>query len=488
MALTGHAPGRTDTSRPVVARLLVILATFALAIGLVGPVGVLAQEDEDDDEETVDLEVEKEAFWANSTVEALPPILFSEFPPGVICIVFPQFCAGLTDIEDGISDGIGEDEDVRFDEVRRVLLETAGDQHPPEQPVAPDTLPAARMAGVPRYASALAFELPETPEGQEIVRFELLFAEAQPTYAIESPAFRQAALATMVAVSELPDMPPEDPEVFEEQFEHMFDAFVEQMEKVAKEPETYPPLEESFEGDHILDLEACPATEDWEGERNQEWDERPGTDCILGSTGVRDDEGTWHFDLTFAAQAWDDGMLANNGVYFGPLAAANLAFGDPDTSDNAQVSLAGAENELGAPVAIIEYAEAVEPIGFDDDPAPTDDFTPERQTTQSSDGEVFGRTDQQLQTDTGSEPAPQAAAAPETAPEQQPQAVAAQQAEPTTPWYAWLTLVAGLAGLVALSQAMAAEPAIAAQRSGAMTRLIEKRNGAGSGPDAATKV
>jgi hypothetical protein len=464
MAPTAEGARRTRAAGDRAAVLVALLATVALALGLVGPVGALAQED--DEEDTIALEVEREAYWTNSAADALPPILVSEFPPGVICIVAPEFCAGLDDLQEQLSDATGQDVDL--DAVREELLEAARDVHSPIQPVQPETLPTGRLGGVPRFGAALVFDLPPTPEGQEIVRFELIFQEAQPTYAVDSPAFRQAVLAALVGVQEQHPEPA-----------------IEQFLRIVEDPETYPPAD-----DAVMELEACPTTEDWEEGDNQEWDERPGIDCILGSTGTRADDGTWRFDLTFAAQVWDDGALTNTGVFLGPLSAANLAFGDPDTSDNAQVSLAGGDSELGAPVAIIEYAEAMEPFDFGDGPPTQGEFDAEPMTAEPTNGDVFGQMDADHfdQPAEAAEPTPETAEAPEVADEEaQPQAVAAQQAQPTTPWYAWLALLAGMAGLVALSQALAADPALAAERKGAMSRLIEQRAAAG-GPDQTTKV
>ena len=44
----------------------------------------------------------------------------------------------------------------------------------------------------------------------------------------------------------------------------------------------------------------------------------------------------------FAARAWVDGTLANNGILLRPTGVPNLAFGDPDTSWFSQVALDGA--------------------------------------------------------------------------------------------------------------------------------------------------
>ena len=59
---------------------------------------------------------------------------------------------------------------------------------------------------------------------------------------------------------------------------------------------------------------------------------------------LRRDAGTWVFDLTFAAQAWTEGVdgevLANQGIMLRPLGAPNFAYGDPDFSTNWVVSLA----------------------------------------------------------------------------------------------------------------------------------------------------
>lgn len=62
---------------------------------------------------------------------------------------------------------------------------------------------------------------------------------------------------------------------------------------------------------------ACPITAFWVGGENGTWDTRPSYDCDLAqSSGVRDEDGTWSFDLLAIGQVWLDpaGSIAPDGV------------------------------------------------------------------------------------------------------------------------------------------------------------------------------
>jgi hypothetical protein len=450
------AAGARAGNRPALAeRVVPLLAVVALVFGLVaGPAGVaLGDEDSPDDGDPA--EVTREAWWTNSPGQALPGAVYNEFPPEVVCLVFPEMCA--SEMEDLTSP---------IDEAKP---ERDAYPNPPAQPVNPNTLPASRMGGVERYVSALHFELPPTPDGMEIARMTLLLTEAQPTYAVNSPAFRQIVLATMASVQ-------------------AGQPLVEEFLKVMTESDEYPPVDRS-----VLEVEACPATEPFEEGDNQDWETRPAVDCILGATGARGDDGVWSFDLTFAAKAWDEGMVDNEGVYFGPLSAENLAYGDPDMSDSAQVSFAGAESDT-PPLIVIEYQDEPAPLpDFDDGPMDSgsfqsgfsgeDEFSSAPPTADAFSPPADGPSD--------FEPVAADREAGGASDAGEPAVAAAQALSPVgdaeVPSYVWLLLPAALAGMYVMSRALTAQPALAQDRPGAMSRLIEQRvnGGAATGPQRA---
>lgn len=80
---------------------------------------------------------------------------------------------------------------------------------------------------------------------------------------------------------------------------------------------------------------ACPAVRAWEPARNGAWQDRARSGCDLGSTtGVRDDDGRWTFDLMPQATLWLSGALAPNGIVFMIVASdgpAQVTFGDITT-------------------------------------------------------------------------------------------------------------------------------------------------------------
>lgn len=448
-----------DPTRSRARRLLSAIAVLVLSLGLLtGPVGAFADETDDGDDDAddaIELDVEAQAYWTNPSANSVPPTITSRFPPGTLCLVFPQPCGQdarpLTD---------------PVDEGRETAMEGATTSPDPIQPVPPGSLPTGRLGGVVRYAAAFTFELPETPEGEEIDRFELILEERQPTYAMDSPAFRQTVLAALVGV----DYGRDDQEAAVENF-------IEQMQRISDDPDSYPPLD-----DAPLELEACALLDGIEEGDNQHWDERPEVDCFVGATGVRDEDGTWRFDLSFAAQDWDAGELPVVGVYLGPHAAENLAFGDPDTSDNAQVTLhgAGLDEETGTPPrALIEYREAFGDLAFDLEDAPSEP-APEPATepaqTGTVSGEVFGESPA-MTADVGAATDDESVAevAEPVAQAEDPVAVRAVEGTTSTPATTWAALPLALAVLFGLARMLAVEPSLGAGRAGAMTRLIEAR-------------
>lgn len=248
-------------------------------------------------------------------------------------------------------------------------------------------------------------------------------------------------------------------------------------------------------------VEACPVIGEYEAGESKEWDTRPEVDCIFGTEGQLQDDGTWLFDLTMFAQSLEDGSVENNGLLLGPISADNFAFGDKDTTDNAQVSFAGIESEEGAPYALVTYQDEMSTEEFT-----LDSGTPSGDSTGSSGGSdgAFASSPSSSSGSSGGQSADvfsnqpsfgsqdTAAPAPEAAPEVAApstdggggESVAAPQTQNAAQaglyWQIWLLLPIALAALYVLSRSLTAEPALAAERSGAMTRLIEQRRRAAS--------
>ncbi|MGH3442513.1 MAG: hypothetical protein ACRDUY_10840 [Nitriliruptorales bacterium] len=430
---TWHARGAGRVRRRTPLFMLVGLLASAV-LPLVPGTHAAAQEEP----EPTGLEIEKEAWFNNPEARALPDILVEEFPPGVLCIVAPGFCGEDAQQVTGI-----------VDENRPKKEEAPA---LPVQPVAPDSLPTSRHGGVDKYTSAFKFKLPPTPEGQELGRFTLVLHETGPSFAIDSPATRQAVLAALVGIQT------EDPA-----------AALAEMQKIFENPDTYPPVDTA-----LMQVQACLVTSEFKEGGGQHYDDRPAEDCVFGSTGERQEDGSWHFDVTLMAQAIERGELTNEGVHISPLSAANFAFGDPDTTDNAQTSFSGANTDT-PPVALIEYVPAVGDDAFSLAPPPA--LNEGGQGGTSSGQDFFSGAPE---FEEGTAPAPEVApGGGATAPGPavgQPQPVAfAPEATVATPWWVWLSVPAGLGLMFLMARALTLEPAMATERAGAMTRLMERR-------------
>lgn len=458
---------RTARRRHLSGLLLMVLALGAL-LGALTP--ALAQESDDD---TEPVEVDRHQVYVSPLTDAAPAALTSRFPPEVVCIVFPDTCG---------------DEAQQANEAFQTATGEVDDNAPtsPVQPVPPDSVAASFAAGTTRYQSALRFELPEVPSGEEIVTYRLTIEQGQPTYHSSSPMFRQAVLAAVAGVGS------QDEQVFR-------DEFVKALEREPVDQQVIGieacPLTQAFEG-----TEAGEARSDDEIPREEGDDDGPGPlalNCILGANGQFDeDAGTWSFDLTFAAEDWSSGELDNHGVLLRPAAAPNLAFGDPDTSTNAQVVLdvttASATVETAPPP---EPVEPLEPLstdggagGVDDGgggeaPAPEVSFGEPVDTgggVETGGGTGLGTGQPDV---APAEPAPETDAPAVAAPDTEPAA-----SVPQTPWWVWTLVPVFLGGMYVMAQALVADPALATgARGGAMTRLIAQRRAAAT-PSPMTQV
>lgn len=443
-------------------RLGAVLMSTSLAMGVLlatlSP--ATAQEEPQAPEDTAPLELEEIAYWTYPVGSALPPTLTSEFPPGVICIVRPEACPeSLNPVSETVEGG----------------LEGAKDNEPdaPRDPVPPDSLPVAIQNGVKRHEAAAKFSL-ERPTGQLIDRFVVVLGETQPTYHSSSPAFRQAVLAALTC-----------PRGCDQ------DQFNKVLEKQ--------PAESA-----VLGVEACPFTAPFEpGPSQAPPEDGHPVDCLYGTNGVRvpGADGVWVFDLTFAAMAWSDGTLENHGVLFRPVGAPNLAYGDPDPTTTAQVTLESA----GAAAAMETSPEPTGGFG-DNGGGSGEPFTPA-----PSGGDSFGSggggfsssPSGGISSDSFAPPAttspdemgsaPQVAE-PAPAPGEEPAVAPVAGVTGDEPvgsaWWVWLLVPVFAAGAWLTAQSLTADLAFAeaGQRPGAMTRLIARRHGGGTTSTPATTV
>lgn len=301
---------RRSTQRRIGAGLM--LGSLIGAVMAGGP--AFAQDGSDEGTE-VETPVEARALLTHPVNDALPDTLFSGVPPQVVCVVFPQSCPEST-------------EPVREPIAGQVKQVDDNEATSPLQPANPDGLTVTFMGGVPRYSSAVAVEMPSLPEGEEYDEFRLTFPQGQPSFSFDSPAFRRAVMAAVQTAGS------RDGEVFQEQMGKLLE----------EEPATEP----------LVGIEACPllveipedaappqsAPIEDVSKENANGELEPAVDCLYGANGQFDDKAAaWTFNLTSAAKAWEDGTLDPNGILLRPTGAPNLAFGDPDTSTNAQVVL-----------------------------------------------------------------------------------------------------------------------------------------------------
>ena len=402
----------------------------------------------------VDVPVTARALITYPANDAIPDTLLGQFPPQVACVVFPEACP--------------EELEPAREPIAGVLREVDANQETsPLQPANPDGLTVAYTGGTPRYASAVQFELPKVPAGEEVDEFVVTFPQGQPSFSFDSPLFRRVVMAAIQTAGS------QDPAVFQEQM----------AKALEEEPLTQP----------VLGIEACPLTvpvpEDAAAPQSvpvREISEEdvdgklvPAVDCLYGSNGQFDaDAGTWSFDLSLVAKAWASGELANNGILLRPTGAPNLAFGDPDTSTNAQVVLDVTEPPR-ATFASSEPPAPVEPLAPLPPPSSTGSGTTgsPSMVSQPPSSQIMASPPSQG-TATPTTP-PAEVAPPQTAPDAGTQdvaldAVPASEQGPSTPWTVWL-LVVPFAGGAWLTARSLSEQVVATGGSGggALTRLVD---------------
>lgn len=323
---------------------------------------------------------------------------------------------------------------------------------PPENPtVPPNTLPAGMQNAEHQYRSAIKFDLSSVPAGAQVDSFTIV-------------------------------------------------------------------LHENSSTGTVTGLEACAFTEDFAEGGNQDMNEDlPEFSCVFSADGVQpeeddpdtdqDETAQWIFDMPDTAQSWvsDDPErgIDNHGLVIQYVPPPNLDVGEPDpTQSSGRIFFDGPETD-NPPVATIQYTEG----SGEDEQTGTVDLEPAEppasdsgdtsgdsggvaQTSDSSgggggDGFGFASSPQFESEPSQSQPAPEVAqepapevAEPEGSGGDAQDTAAAPQTEPvavTTPWYVWALVPIGLAALYVLSRSLTAEPQIAVEREGVMTRLIERR-------------
>ncbi|MBI2168317.1 MAG: hypothetical protein HYU28_02280 [Actinobacteria bacterium] len=308
----------------------------------------------------------------------------------------------------------------------------------------------------------MQFDLPAVPEGHKVTKFELRLTpvdDPRYNYHFDSPAFRQAVVAALVATRQ-------DPAAFEQELKKVGDA-------------DHEPLNTKH-----LGVEACPIVADWAAGGNQDATTAPERDsverrtvngetktlpqqvnCALNAS-VHVIDGVWVFDLTFAANAWATGRIENRGVLLRPVLPPNLAYGDPDLSTWDQVTF------TNTPQFVFETAEkkkaAVAPAPRTVAPQVLSSTAESTETVTESfgGGESAAIEVESTPDEVATSPSPPIVQ----------QVPAVLSGNPVTKWWTWLLLPMLLGGVFLTTQALTAEPVLAAtERSGAMSRLIEAR-------------
>jgi hypothetical protein len=389
--------------------------------------------------------ISRQAYFTNPITQVAPPVLRNGFPPATACLVaglggLPQLCGpevqelgGLLGLSDGLPIPVTPDGDL----AQLVAL--------------PGTTPVGMLAGQQRYATLLQLALPALPAGERFGSFELVLHQSGVNFAIESPAVRDIVLQTVAQLEA------QDPQ-------KIVDAVTRALSgEVPLTTET------------ITGIEACPALQPWRDGGGQgsalDGSRLPDVECLIGTTGQYDPAArTYTFDLTFAAQAWTEGVegeaFNNEGIILRPVGAPNLAYGDPDLSTNWVVSLADATAAEGLRPQI-RYTTVSAPstpdtgggevdlsVGLPDfgDGGPIDFGAPSTPAGASLGGALQARFADRDSFD----------------------------GKASTPGWVWLALPIGAAGALIFAQSLAAAPAAARRRPGALTRLIAERD-----PDAA---
>lgn len=256
---------------------------------------------------------DQDGYWTNRTSAVLPAIATSEFPPGVLCILAPEFCSeDAQQISGPVQDALLGGRDA---------ADEATEGAP--QPVPGGTMPVGLLSGELRYASGIGVSLPDLPADREVDTFTLTVHRAAESFATESPAFRELIAAVVAQAGE-----ESGPEPFIEALQLAAEGDVSLLET------------------EITGVEACAITTPWQAAENQGAELLPEIDpiyCVDDPEPTED--GVHTFDLSFAANDHYAGVIDLHGVLLRPLFPANLAYGDPDFSTNFILYFAGPDAE-----------------------------------------------------------------------------------------------------------------------------------------------
>ena len=458
-----------------------LMLSSLLVAALAAPAAVAA-EGADVPEDLQEAEVKRTAYWNADQTKYANNTATKQFPPEAVCLVQPQACffpEGDQDPTGGLGK-VGNETIATGNETEQQLLAgiaAADDGTEPADPVPPEHHPVSVAFGQANYRSAIQFALPPVPEGEQLDKLTMVLTQGQPTYHNESPAFRQAVLAALTCASENPETPV------------IGRCTQEEFEKIpAKELNPERPLR----------IEACPITGTWEKGTSQDEDNLPEVDCLYTTAGtpVPFEGGTvWVFDLTFMAQAWYDGLIEPNGILLRPGAAENFAYGDPEATYSKQVTfepgvrIAAATSEAptfsAPPPPPPPPSSSSGSMGFSSGNTGSSDVfaTPPAPSSSGSVGVQSPTTSEQpvVADSTTEQPAQPAVAGEQT----ETLAAGTPIGEPVTPWWLWLLAVPFLGGAWVMTRALEEQAVAVTERSGAMTRLLERR-GAASAPDLVT--
>lgn len=282
----------------------------------------------------VEQAIDASAVFAHPASDGIPKGVFGIANPSLICIFAP--CPPeASEVIALISDPLGATQDVHG-------------QATPVQALPEDSIAVSLRFGAREFESAIRFEVPPPPSGQQYQRFEVVLPQADPTFHTSSPTFRDAVNAAFILVRD------EDPEGAADRL----------MQGLTNQP-----IDQQ-----VLEVRACPLrvaftpTESPSVAQSADIprDEFGAIDmaCQFGAFGVYDDAGSWSFDLTRAANAWSSGELENHGLMIMPVRTNFVGLGDEDPSTNAQVTF---------PDLAVTLRTLTEPLGsgfFVPDPAP----------------------------------------------------------------------------------------------------------------------
>lgn len=475
----------------------IVLMVSSLCVGILAPFAATAADEVPKDRPA--LKIARTAVWNGDRTEYSNTAVTGSVPPAAVCLVAPQACFFPEgDSPQGQAGGqlndLTGDLNKQYGENKEAVNEAENNEDPGEDITTQDSLPVSILGGKADYRSAVLFELPPIPADEQVDEFTLFLTQAEPTYYNESPALRRAVLAALTCARE------NDEESGEETPRCQRSEF----EKIANECETTG-QQPCLRTDEPLTVEVCPIVDDasstgtneakWKQGAGQDEDTLPNVDCIDGGLGTPvavGDDTIWAIDLTFAAQSWHEGTYPNNGVLIRPVAAENFAYGDPEATFNKRVTF---EKAVAGTVASSEPPPPIEPWmppTFDDSSSSSsgsDVFGSGTTSTTTSGG--FGAPGGGFSSQpvgAGDAPAPVDAPAPQAAqPVQQTLAAGSPLGQPEDNWLLWVLLAAMfLGGGYLLTQSLQQEAVAESTRSGAMTRLLERRAAIGQ-PDLVTR-